>query len=178
MTISGWPAVRMKRLDVACLRFPRLTILASLAIYSCLLLVYYRRSLPLKIDEASGQRPDGPVMEKLLVELDDRNLGDRAAEDRSISRLNVAVPPGDRADSRKLLEGIFYKADADGDRALDIRELAKWIHAKIIDHIDRAMRDNIGLFTAIDNNPRNGEDGLFIFFNILVMVDCFKSFIL
>ncbi|OXU27859.1 hypothetical protein TSAR_005499 [Trichomalopsis sarcophagae] len=157
----------MNRFELACLRFPRLTILASLMIYACLLLVYYRRSLPLKIDETTNAllsssdvsgAAGGRVMEKLLREMDDRNAIEAGDPGGSKGEPEVAVDgQKSREESRKLLENIFLKADVDADNSLDIRELAKWIHAKIIDHIDRAMKDNIGLFTAIDNNPRNGE---------------------
>lgn len=37
-----------------------------------------------------------------------------------------------------------------------MRELAKWINAKIIQHISAAVRDNFGLFTQIDVHPQNG----------------------
>lgn len=181
----------MKKLELSCSRLPRLAILISLVIYAGLLFVYYRRSVPLKNDETilstsssssvriSNDDIDpiigGHVMEKLLQELDDRNLDD---ENNGASRVEVNVIGGGRKsleDSKKLLEGIFYKADVDKDSLLDIRELAKWIHVKIIDHIDRAMKDNIGLFTAIDNDPRNGEIFFFIEFTmyaIKIVVVC------
>ncbi|XP_058806060.1 45 kDa calcium-binding protein [Phymastichus coffea] len=160
----------MKKFEINWARLPRLTILASTLIYAGFLLVYYQRYLPLKNDNTTsiittvkivGDDSDpiiaGHVMEKLLRELDDRNLDE---ENNGASRVEVNVIGGGHKsleDSKKLLEGIFYKADVDKNSLLDIRELAKWIHAKIVDHIDKAMKDNIGLFTAIDNNPRNGE---------------------
>lgn len=137
------------------LRLPRLAILASMMIYACLLLVYYRRSLPLKIDRSSMmvEEDSGRVMEKLLMELDQND------DDQSDRDADEAEDPEeqDNRDARRLLEEIFAKADVDEDDQLDIRELAMWIHGRITDHIDRAMRENIGLFTAIDNNPRNGK---------------------
>ena len=109
----------------------------------------------------------GRIMEKLLLELDERKSEEATAAEedddgkrRAVNAEGIAGVggPKTREDSRQLLENIFLKADVSGDRFLDIRELAKWIHAKIIDHIDRAMRDNIGLFTVIDDNPRNGKN--------------------
>ncbi|XP_014206263.1 45 kDa calcium-binding protein [Copidosoma floridanum] len=138
------------------LRFPRAAILLALTIYACLLVVYYRHSMPLKNDEPTDdpvQSNDrsGVNIEELLNELSDDDSGNSDTRDEQRVRLSASE------DSRKLLETIFWKADTDKDDFLDIRELAKWIHAKIIDHIDRSMRDNIGLFTSIDSNPRNGE---------------------
>lgn len=134
-------------------RVPRMAILASLSIYACLLLVYYRRSVPLRIDRAVAAGVNdtpGQTMEKLLIELDQKE------HDRNENEVDPEEE--DNRDSRLLLEEVFVKADTDGDELLDIRELALWIHGRITEHIDRAMKDNIGLFTAIDNNPRNGEN--------------------
>lgn len=70
---------------------------------------------------------------------------------------NIKNVKENQENSRILLEDIFQRADTDHDQLLDIQELARWIHTKITDHISRAMKENIGLFTAIDNNPRNGN---------------------
>lgn len=104
------------------------------------------------------------MMENLFVELetvtiDKKNLakfkdvGIDRRDDESIREVEEAE---NRENPRTLLEDIFRRADTDDNQLLDIQELAKWIHAKITEHITRAMRENVGLFTAIDNNPRNG----------------------
>lgn len=66
------------------------------------------------------------------------------------------VEAENRENPRNLLEDIFRRADTDENQLLDIQELAKWIHTKITEHITRAMRENVGLFTAIDTNLRDG----------------------
>ncbi|PSN30042.1 hypothetical protein C0J52_28038 [Blattella germanica] len=60
-------------------------------------------------------------------------------------------------DPKALLEDIFHKADIDGNKLLSIQELSDWINKKIQEHINEALRENFGLFVAIDNNPRNDE---------------------
>ncbi|KAL7292867.1 hypothetical protein TKK_0013541 [Trichogramma kaykai] len=147
----------MKKFDLTCRRLPRLTVLVSLLIYSGLLLVHYRHTLPLKIDDT--HLGDGRVMEKLLLELEENKIErDPLQNNVNIQGINVEQPIEKREQrSKGLLEMIFTKADTNEDKFLDIKELSKWIHGKIIDHIDKAMRDNIGLFTTIDNNPRDGE---------------------
>ena len=136
----------------------RFAIFASLMIYGFLLIVYLRRSMPLKYDESNllEVEASGKIIESLLEEMEIPKSSLKDLQDvNRVENLNSKSLVGE--DSKHLLEGIFGKADSDRNGALDIRELAKWIHAKIIDHIDRAMRENIGLFTAIDSNPRNGK---------------------
>lgn len=82
-----------------------------------------------------------------------KNAGIDRKDDESIREIEEAE---NRENPRALLEDIFRRADTDDNQLLDIQELARWIHAKITEHITRAMRENVGLFTAIDNNPRNG----------------------
>ena len=129
----------------------RVAIFASLAIYACLLFIYLRRTMPLKFTESNALpvNNDKKIMENLIEEME---ISTNDLSDLEKSKTKVIFGE----DSKHLLERIFFKADIDRNKALDIRELSKWIHAKVIDHIDRAMRENIGLFTAIDNNPRNG----------------------
>lgn len=147
----------MKNLE--CLRLPRLAILISLMIYACFLLVYYRQSLPLKIDRYSIEEDSGRAMEKLLLEL---NQNEDENDEQNLNDLDDPEEQDNR-DARRLLREVFTKADVDEDDLLDIRELSMWIHGRITDHIDRAMKENIGLFTAIDNNPRNGKRCIEIF---------------
>jgi len=138
-----------------------------LVIYISLLFVKYNKSVPLKsLSTPSDREKEGAAMDSLFFELeavtvDKKNLAgykdagiDRRGDEESIREVMEAE---NRQDPRSLLEDIFRRADTDENQLLDIQELAKWIHAKITEHITRAMRENVGLFTAIDNNPRNGN---------------------
>lgn len=134
------------------LRLVRWTILVPLIVYLSLLYVRYNRSVPLKsVAPKREQDNEGSVMESLFLELE------AVADKREAERRMIERPEGSLENPRALLETVFHKADTDQDLLLDIQELARWIHAKITEHISRAMRENIGLFTMIDNNPRNGE---------------------
>lgn len=148
--------------ELTCLRFLRWTVLVPLVIYISLLFVKYNKSVPLKSlsTPPSDRDKEGVAMDNLFFELeavtaDRKNLAeaDRRGDDASVWEV---VEAENRQDPRSLLEDIFRRADTDENQLLDIQELAKWIHAKITEHITRAMRENVGLFTAIDNNPRNG----------------------
>lgn len=156
----------MCKQELTCLRFLRWTILVPLVIYMSLLFVKYNKSVPLKsLSTPSDRDKEGVAMDSLFFELeavtvDKKDLAghkdaraDRRGDDESIREVMEAE---NRQDPRNLLEDIFRRADTDENQVLDIQELAKWIHAKITEHITRAMRENVGLFTAIDNNPRNG----------------------
>ncbi|XP_077276973.1 stromal cell derived factor mayday isoform X2 [Temnothorax americanus] len=159
------------RQELTCLRFLRWTVLVPLVIYISLLFVKYNKSVPLKSlsTPSSDRDKEGVAMDSLFFELeavtaDKKSLagyketGDvvnRLGDEESVRR--KVAEAEDRQDPRSLLEDIFRRADTDENQLLDIQELAKWIHAKITEHITRAMRENVGLFTAIDNNPRNGE---------------------
>lgn len=85
---------------------------------------------------------------------DKRDLEHYTEIDKNIKDVEEAE---NEENPRTLLENIFQRADIDQDQLLDIQELARWIHTKIIEHISRALKKNIDLFVAIDNNPRNGE---------------------
>lgn len=133
-----------------------------LVIYLSLLFVKYNRNVPLKSFSADRDG-DGSLIENLFVELEavtasrrepDNVLPFEGRDEQNIKEVEEAE---NRENPRTLLENIFKKADIDQNQLLDIQELAKWIHTKITEHISRAMRENVGLFTAIDNNPRNGK---------------------
>lgn len=51
---------------------------------------------------------------------------------------------------------FIFRADLNKDSTLDIQELAKYINAKVRDHIDNAIRNNPISFTQIDLSPRDG----------------------
>ncbi|XP_012527920.1 45 kDa calcium-binding protein [Monomorium pharaonis] len=158
--------------ELSCLRFLRWTILVPLVIYISLLFIKYNKSVPLKsLSTPSDGDKEGAAMDSLFIELEAVTAGRKNSavyKDAEIDRPRVdndgaqgVVGTENRIqDPRSLLEDIFRRADTDKDQLLDIHELAKWIHAKITEHILRAMRENVGLFTAIDNNPRNGEVSL------------------
>lgn len=153
--------------DLTCLRFLRWTILVPLVIYISLLFVKYSRNVPLKSLSATNEKDkEGSVMDNLFFELEAvtvdkkdlekyKDVGIDHKDEESIREVEEAE---NHENPRTLLEDIFRRADTDGNQLLDLQELAKWIHAKITEHITRAMRDNVGLFTAIDNNPRNGME--------------------
>lgn len=149
--------------DFGRLRFLRWTILVPLVIYLSLVFVKYNKSVPLK-SIAAQTEDDGSAIESLFFELESVTAS-KETEKPSESDVNKKQKElvqeiedaENRENPRTLLEDVFHRADSDEDDFLDIQELAKWIHSKITDHITRAMRENVGLFTAIDNNPRNGE---------------------
>ena len=153
------------KLDLTSLRLLRWTILVPLIIYVSLLFIKFKKTLPLK----SQLTPEvGKEIENLFSELETVTVSGKLETDfaryRNIGfgrkdneRIKEVEQMENEDNPRFILEDIFHRADTNEDEALEIQELAKWIHAKITDHIDRAMRENIGLFTAIDNNPRNGN---------------------
>jgi hypothetical protein len=139
--------------------------LVPLVIYVSLLFIKYNKSVPLKsLPAPSDNDQESSMMDNLFFELETvtvdkkelakyKDVGIDHRDDESIQRV---VEAENRENPRTLLEDIFRRADVDENQLLDIQELAKWIHAKITEHIMRAMQENVGLFTAIDNNPRNG----------------------
>ncbi|XP_076180508.1 stromal cell derived factor mayday [Ptiloglossa arizonensis] len=154
--------------DLRCFRFLRWTILVPLVIYLSFLFIKYHKNVPLKSLASSSTERDneGAMIENLFVELeavtvDKKNLerykGMAGFDRRDEQSIKEAEEAENRESPRSLLEDIFQRADVDQDQLLDIQELAKWIHTKITEHVSRAMRENVGLFIAIDNNPRNGE---------------------
>lgn len=137
----------------------RWTVLVPLVIYVSLLFVKYNKSVPLKsLPTPSERNREVSMMDSLLFELETVTVGKgEPAGYRDIDEsVRQVVEAENRENPRTLLEDIFRRADLDENQLLDIQELAKWIHTKITEHITRAMRENVGLFTAIDNNPRNG----------------------
>lgn len=147
--------------DLRCFRFLRWTILVPLVIYLSLFFFKYNRNVPLRslTSTTAVQDNKGFMIENLFIELeamtaDKRDLEHYKEIDKNIKDVEEAE---NQENPRTLLENIFQRADTDQDQLLDIQELARWIHTKITEHISRAIKENVGLFTAIDNNPRNGE---------------------
>lgn len=147
----------MRKPDLKFLRITRWTIFVPLIIYICLLYIKYNKNIKLKSSIDDSNNDNG--LQSLFSELEDVTEGEFNDVDISVlyNSNNKNVEMKKRENPRLLLENVFRKADTNENQELDIQELAKWIHAKITEHINRAMRDNVGLFTLIDNNPRNGE---------------------
>ncbi|XP_043266627.1 45 kDa calcium-binding protein isoform X2 [Venturia canescens] len=164
--------------NITFLRFARWTILVPLVIYvSLMLLVKYNKNMLLKSPELANELDNDPGLEALFAELETPTEPKKMKTDdvsNSGSPLSKNAPKisgkvgNDYASAiweveklenhdESLLIDVFRRADLDESQQLDIQELARWIHGKITEHIERAMRQNIGLFTVIDNNPRNGE---------------------
>lgn len=173
------------KLNITFLRFSRWTILVPLVIYvSLMLFVKYNKNMQLKSAETGNELDNDPGLEALFAELEtvtemkkmETSLGD--LNSGSSKKKNVPKSSGKVGNDyaaiweveklenhdESLLIDVFRRADLDENKQLDIQELARWIHGKITEHIERAMRQNIGLFTAIDNNPRNGSFHFFFFF--------------
>lgn len=55
-----------------------------------------------------------------------------------------------------LLTDTFKKADSNTDGFLELSELSSWITKKIKEHLTLALKENFFMFTAIDQDPRNG----------------------
>jgi Ca2+-binding EF-hand superfamily protein len=55
-----------------------------------------------------------------------------------------------------VIKFAFRKADMNADGFLTIRELAKYINLKIIDHIDSSIKKNPQIFAEIDKTPVDG----------------------
>lgn len=143
--------------------------MVSIVIYIPLLIVWYRKNFPLRSTDSDpsddyGMNMEDPAIENLFFELETATIGKKDQDRYENVGLDQEYEESTRGqleekkNSKSLLEDIFRKADVDGNQLLDMQEIAKWIHAKIWEHVHRAMRDNVGLFTAIDDNPRNGKE--------------------
>ncbi|GLH04286.1 Sdf4 protein [Gryllus bimaculatus] len=132
-------------------------------LYGCLLLLTWALSWPLR-----SQPPKLIPSAQVKKEVDTGNVPDhleavRIERDGEINKeFHKEVVVGDlspnvkKEDPKILLETIFNKADTNNDHLLSLSELSTWISAKIQEHIKQALDENFGLFTSIDNNPRNG----------------------
>lgn len=145
----------------------RWTIFIPIVIYFSLFFVNYSKRLPSKSqdlqleDVVNKNQEVSPSTASVTLQGDKKskkNYHDIGIDHRDEKLIEEVEKIENLQDPKDLLTEIFQRADTDENQLLDIRELAKWIHAKIKEHVNRAMTDNIGLFTAIDNNPRNGEE--------------------
>ncbi|KAH0550321.1 45 kDa calcium-binding protein [Cotesia glomerata] len=150
--------INFKRLTTA-----RWTIFVPLIIYMSLLYIKYNRNMKLKspdeMDEDAGIQSLFSELESVSIKnFKESNIDKSISKNFNLNNIDSNnVEREIHENPRLLLENIFRKADVNENQELDMQEIAKWIHGKIIQHIDRAMRDNIGLFTTIDINPRNGD---------------------
>ncbi|CAH1175998.1 unnamed protein product [Phaedon cochleariae] len=85
---------------------------------------------------------------------DKKNADDES--DKNEYLINANDEENYRKDNSKILMEVFEKADKNGDKKLDSKELSQWIRRKIVEHISLAVSTNHELFTKIDVNPRNG----------------------
>ncbi|XP_067005126.1 45 kDa calcium-binding protein [Anabrus simplex] len=133
----------------------RWSIVILLLLYAALFLLTWPLSMPLRSlsqhsipvfkHKKNDHAPD--PLEAILIE-----------KSAKINKDFVGSPQKVKSedDPKDLLESIFHKADIDSNGLLSLVELADWINAKIQEHINQALQENFGLFTAIDTNPRNG----------------------
>lgn len=159
-------------MEMKFLRFLRWTFFFPMLIYLCLFLVKYNYGIPLKGKGITSMQEDPNAHNRLLSELNDANVDKNRGDKSSTKRIKrIGLSPEDEERMRDfqrsenyqpkiLLADIFHRADVNSDDYLEIQELAKWIHARITEHINRALKNNILMFTAIDNNPANGTYSL------------------
>lgn len=53
---------------------------------------------------------------------------------------------------------MHSRADSNVNGQLELQELSAWISIKTKEHLTLALRENFFMFTAIDQNPRNGKE--------------------
>lgn len=53
---------------------------------------------------------------------------------------------------------MYFRADSNVNGHLELQELSAWISIKTKEHLTLALRENFFMFTAIDQNPRNGKE--------------------
>ncbi|XP_071451082.1 45 kDa calcium-binding protein [Hetaerina americana] len=138
-----------------CKRGAVLAAAAPFLIYLCFFTLVRNFSLPLRSDglgKVTSARKENEE-DKNGIEPDTRAEGEG---DGFISQGMQTEEEGEEKDPKITLEDVFLRADTDGDGLLSVAELTSWIGGKIKDHLDHALKENFGLFAAIDNNPRNG----------------------
>ena len=67
----------------------------------------------------------------------------------------------------KRINEYSFRADINGNEVLELSEISSRITFKTKEHLALALRENIFIFTAIDQNPRNGK---YIHNNTLVLI--------
>nr|CAD7424579.1 unnamed protein product [Timema monikensis] len=151
--VENWKTYR----SVSCQRW---SIIIPLLVYISLLFLTWKLSLPLRsIHHHKNPSSDLKLPDKAPDHILKTVHNDK---DGMINKkfYKEVVIGGEQAnvadDPQILLENIFNKADTDHNKLLNIQELTVWINAKIQEHIHQALQENVGIFTGIDINPRNG----------------------
>ncbi|KAG7153852.1 45 kDa calcium-binding protein-like [Homarus americanus] len=80
----------------------------------------------------------------------------KEAEKYAQAALKAPAADMETAQQISLLKETFKKADSSVDGLLDLAELSSWISTKIKEHLTLALKENFFMFTAIDQDPRNG----------------------
>lgn len=119
-------------------KIPRWSTLVPVLFYlifiSCILMLAFPASSPTNTEmvarKKSNSEPDNDSLDTVIY-----NVGESATQE---------------------LTDAFNKADTNGDKKLNVQELAKYINFKIRDHIDTAIRTNPTTFVDIDLKPRDG----------------------
>lgn len=150
----------MRKPDLRFLRITRWTILVPLIIYMCFVYIKYNNTMRLKSSNGVKDSRIQDLVDEVdsAIKFKEGKNQVHDGDDDNAQIIREIEERENRENPRLLLEDVFRRADTDENQQLSIQELAKWIHAKIIDHINRAMRDNVGLFTTIDSDPRNGKE--------------------
>lgn len=74
--------------------------------------------------------------------------------DENLEESKIQMIPNLNAE--EILTNAFSKADSNGDTKLTLQELARYINAKIRDHIENAIETNPLDFSIIDVSPKDG----------------------
>nr|CAD7447801.1 unnamed protein product [Timema bartmani] len=151
--VENWKTYR----SVSCQRW---SIIIPLLVYISLLFLTWKLSLPLrsihhhKNPSSDLKLPEKPPDHILKTVHNDK---DGMINKKFYKEVVIGGEQANIADDPQiLLENIFNKADTDHNKLLNIQELTVWINAKIQEHIHQALQENVGIFTGIDINPRNG----------------------
>ncbi|KAK3864221.1 hypothetical protein Pcinc_030079 [Petrolisthes cinctipes] len=85
-----------------------------------------------------------------------RALVKKEADKYAKAELQKSTAKMEKSKQVELLTDIFKKADTNVNGQLELQELSSWISIKTKEHLTLALRENFFMFTAIDQNPRNG----------------------
>lgn len=75
-----------------------------------------------------------------------------------------------------LRKTMHSRADSNVNGQLELQELSAWISIKTKEHLTLALRENFFMFTAIDQNPRNGKELYAIRTQLLYCIYIVKNF--
>ncbi|XP_031634762.1 45 kDa calcium-binding protein [Contarinia nasturtii] len=130
------------------------TMTVTVCLYVLFIMVVLSISFPLK---SSSSHKIGRIEHNDRVNdiayLDDDANGLGQNEQKLLQRARDLPTAINRSD---ILRDAFKKADLDGDDALSLQELARYINRRIRTHIEASIRNNPIIFSEIDQSPRNG----------------------